>query len=233
MTEKIESVQSTNVKVKDLSTSENMADDSVGIGILSELASIGAGHAATSLSEILQQQVMIDVPRIHNVPAHLLPKIFGLHEMPTTALYIQLASGSECDILLMLEADEARKIAAMMSMVSSVQELDPSMESSAIEELANILVGSFLSAISDFVNIQLVSAPPERIVDAFDAILDNIVVKNALLYHDSLLFDLSFRTSDTVSKCLLLLFPSPDLQRLLVEKSKVLVDLSGASSLPV
>jgi chemotaxis protein CheC len=207
------------------SKNENIVDDSMEIGILAELASIGAGHAATSLSEILQQEVFIGVPRIHKVPAHVLPKIFGLHEMPTTALYIRLAGDSECDILLMLEADEARKVAAMMTMVPTVEELDPALEASAIEELANILIGSFLSAISDFLAVQLLPTPPDRIVDAFDAILDTVLINNSMVYDKTIIFDISFKTAGQVSKCILLMFPSPALQGLLVDKSKVLTEV--------
>ena len=196
--------------------------ESVDLAILSEIASIGAGHAATALSDILQQQVFITVPRIHDAPAHHLPKIFGLREMPTTALYIQLAAGPDCDILLLLEAEEARKVAAMMTMVPSVNDLDPVMEASAVEELANIIVGSFLSAISDFISMTLVPAPPVRIVDAFDAILDELLVKNSMMHKRTVIFDISFTTTAQISKCMLLLFPSPDLEKLLLEKSRVL-----------
>lgn len=202
----------------------NHSKESLDIAILSELSSIGAGHAATSLSDILQQQVFITVPRIHDAPAHFLPKIFGLHEMPTTALYIRLGAGPECDILVMLEAEEARKVAAMMTMVPSVADLDPVLEASAVEELANIIVGSFLSAISDFISMKLVPAPPVRIVDAFDAILDELLVKNSLMYKRTVIFDISFTTIAQISKCMMLLFPSPELEKLLLEKSKVLVE---------
>ena len=40
-----------------------------------------------------------------------------------------------CDILLMFESAEAKKIAAMMTMCASVEELDPAMETSALQEL--------------------------------------------------------------------------------------------------
>ena len=222
MIEKSESEQKISIENQDLPTIPKIGQDPLDFGILSELASIGAGHAATALSDVLQQEVLITVPKIHNVPAHLLPKIFNKHEMPTTALYIRLASESDCDILLMFEANEARKIAAMMTMVPSVDDLDPSLEASAVEELANILVGSFVSAISNFVDIPLVTLPPERIVDAFDAILDHILIKNSMLYNETLIFDVSFKTNAQISNCTLLLFPSPDLQRLLIEKSKTL-----------
>jgi len=229
MIEKTENSKTDLYEVKDSDSSQCSTNGSMDAAILSELASIGAGHAATSLSEVLQHEVRIDVPRIHNVPAHLLLKVFGLHEMPSTALYVQLASGVECDILLILEAEEAKKVAAMMTMSTSVGELDPAMEESALEELANILVGSFLSAISDFVATQLVSSPPARIVDAFDAVLDSLLAKNSMLYKETMLFDISFRASAQISKCMLLLFPSPDLQRLLVEKSKVMACVDAPS----
>lgn len=212
-----------NVKEKE-QANQSLANELVDLGILSELASIGAGHAATSLSEILQQKVLIGVPRIHNVPAYLLPKIFGLHEMLTTALYIRLTGRQECDILLMLEVDEARKLAAMMAMTPSIADLDPEMEASAVEELANILVGSFLSAISDFLAVKLMPMAPDRIVDAFDAILDTVLVKNSLESSETLIFDISFRTAERTSTCMLLLFPSPALQRMLVQKSQGIVE---------
>ena len=53
----------------------------------------------------------------------------------------------------MFESTEAKKIAAMMTMVSSIEEVDPAMEMSALQELANILIGAFLTSISDFVGL--------------------------------------------------------------------------------
>jgi hypothetical protein len=68
-------------------------------------------------------------------------------------------------------------------------------------------------------------APPERLVDAFDAILDTVLIKNSMMHKETLIFDLAFKTSGQASKCMLLLFPSPELQQLLVQKSKIIVGL--------
>jgi hypothetical protein len=75
-------------------------------------------------------------------------------------------------------------------------------------------------------------APPERIVDAFDAILDAVLTKNAMVYEESLMFDISFRTSGKTSKCLLLLFPSPALRCMLVQKSKVMMGIDPPEHTP-
>ena len=58
-----------------------------------------------------------------------------------------------------------------MTMCGSVEKLDPAMETSALQELGNILIGSFLTSISDFVGITLLPTTPQTVTDGFDAIL--------------------------------------------------------------
>jgi chemotaxis protein CheC len=192
----------------------------IDLEVLLELGNIGAGHAATSLSEILQQPISIDVPKIDSLPTHMVPKFYKKHDSPTTALYMQLSGESECDILLLLEVGEAKKIATMMTMARSPEEVDPLIGASAIEEMTNILVGSFLGAVSDFTKIRLVPTPPERVVDSFDAIIDNFLVKQSLISDEAVVFETQFKRAQGTASCLLMMFPSRELQRALVEKSR-------------
>jgi chemotaxis protein CheC len=127
--------------------------------ILKEIGNIGAGNAATSLSTVLQQEVQMNVPGICNIPPHLLNKHYNRYDVPTTAVYMQLTRECKMDILFMLENAEAKKIAMMMTMAPSIEELDPEMEQSAIQELTNIIIGSFLTSISDFTGINLIPTP--------------------------------------------------------------------------
>lgn len=198
-------------------------DAEIDLGILTELGSIGAGHAATSLAEILQEPISISVPKIHTVQPHLLPGFYNLHDRPTTAIYLQLADEYGMDILLMFEAAEAKKIAAMMNMCTSVDELDPAMETSALQELGNILIGSFLTAISDFVGVTLLPTTPQSVTDGFDAILDMFLIRQSMVGENALVFETRFMRNDTDAKCILIIFPTQELKDLLVEKSKSLM----------
>jgi chemotaxis protein CheC len=195
-------------------------NEDVDLGILLELGSIGAGHAATSLSDVLQEPITIDVPKIHNIKPHLIPKFYNIHDVPTTAIYLQLADKYGCDILLTFEEKEAKKIAAMMTMASSVEELDPEMETSALQELGNILIGSFLTSISDFVGIGLLPTTPQTVNDTFDAILDNFLIKQSMISDNALIFETRFKRNGEDAKSILMIFPTPELKNLLVEKSK-------------
>ena len=198
-------------------------DEQIDLGILLELGSIGAGHAATSLSDVLQQSITIDVPKIHNIKPQLIPQFYNQHDVPTTAVYLQLVAKYGCDILLMFEYTEAKKIATMMTMASSVEELEPEMEKSALQELANILIGSFLTSISDFVGISLMPTTPYTVTDTFDAIIDNFLIKQSLVSENALIFETRFKRNGEDANSILMIFPTQELKDLLVEKSKSLI----------
>jgi chemotaxis protein CheC len=217
----IEQIETKNSKQQTKSPKQDKQE--IDTGILLELGSIGAGHAATALSDVLQQPIAIEVPRIHNIQPHLIPGFFNKHETPTVAVFLQLSENYGCDILLMFELMEAKKIAAMMTCAPSVEELDPSMEKSAIHELSNILIGSFLSAISDFVGISLMPTTPESSVDTFDAIIDSFLIQQSMCSEYAVLFETKFKREGEDAKCVLMIFPSQELKELLVQKSEQLM----------
>jgi chemotaxis protein CheC len=214
-----------NIAEENKSLDSGSTDDPADLGILQEVGNIGAGHAATSLSTVLQQDVSIDIPRISSIPPHLVSKYYDRGDMPTTAVLMQLTRDYDCDILLMFELNEAKKIAALMTMTPTIEELEESMEESAIQELANIVIGSFLTAISDFTGVQLIPTPPLRVVDTFNSILDNLVVRQSLLSEKALVFDACFKRQGTDAKSILIIFPSASLKEILIAKSKEMMGI--------
>jgi len=202
----------------------NTVADKKDLGILLELGSIGAGHAATSLSEIVQQQVTIDIPRIGTIPPNMLPKFYHSQNMPATAVYIHLVEKLECHFLFIFEMPELKEITHMMTMSLHQKECESSMESSAIEELGNILIGSFLTAISDFTGINLVSTPPLLIGAPFDSVINDFVVKLSSTSGEALVFDTCFkREGGYYAPAQLMIFPGPELRELLVRKSAEII----------
>jgi chemotaxis protein CheC len=215
-------------ETKNVTEIDSLTPDKGGdLEIFLELGSIGAGNAATSLSEIFQEPILIEVPKIHTLPPHLVPNFYKKHDTPTTAIYMQLRGEAECDILLLFEVEEARKIAAMMTMVPSPEDVDPEMEASAIEELGNIVIGSFLTALSDFTGANLVPNPPQRATDSFGAILDSFLIKQLLASDLAIIFDTYFKRADGNISGVLMMFPSRQLQDVLTEKAKNWVEVKG------
>ena len=195
------------------------SENKLNCDILLELGNIGAGNATTALADILNERIVVEVPRLHVSPPHLVPRLFGKRDNMMTVIYMQLRGEADCDILLVLEVEEAKKIASMMAMTTP-EELDTDTENSAVEELGNIMIGGFLSAIADFTGVEMVPRPPSLVRGPFDAVLDSFLVKQALLTEAALVFDACFRRSSSEVGGTLVVFPSTELQELLVTKSQ-------------
>ena len=196
-------------------------EEAMEIDILREIGSIGAGSATTALSELTQQKISIDVLDLHIVPPIQVPSLLGLNDMPTTVVYERLPGDASCDILLVFQMDEMKKLLSIMMQTSfGSVEVDEAMETTAVEELGNIVLGAFLSAISNFTGLVLVPVPPKHVTDMFDAILDGFLAKLCLQRKDAVLFKTRFKCGEEIAQGMLIVFMSEKLQNLLVQKGK-------------
>jgi chemotaxis protein CheC len=196
--------------------------------VLLEIGSMGAGHATIALSSVLHEQVNVEVPRLHTEPHHLITKIYNRHDIVVAAVFMQLRGEADCDIMLIFEAEEAKKIAALMT---GGIEIDSEIETSAIEELGSIMIGSFLNAMANFTHTELVPTPPQLIFDAFDAVIDGLLAKQALCSDIAAIFDARFRRSGSSAEGYLIMFPGEKLRELLASQGKRwLNDYSNAHS---
>jgi chemotaxis protein CheC len=187
--------------------------------ILRELGGIGAGHASKALSLVLHEEISVEVPALHAMSPHLVPGVYGEHETPVAAVFAQLRGEADCDIMLIFEAEEARKIAALMT-YGTAGCVDEELENSAIEELGSIMIGSFFSAIGNFSGLELVPSPPQLAIDAFDAVLDGMLVSQALRNNVAAVFDARFKRKIGSAKGYLILMPGENLLALLAAKGK-------------
>ena len=200
-------------------TTANLKD----VEVLLEIGSIGAGNATVALSNLLHELIRIEVPRLHMAPPHLIPKIYGKHDMPVVAVFMQLRGTANCDLMLVFEVEEAKRIAALM-MNSDEAESNPSMEQSAIVELGSIMLCSFLSAMANFTSKELVPDPPQLIIDDFDAIIDGLLVNQALCSTKAAVFDARFKRIHGSADGCLIMFPSVELQAMLTNEGKKLLE---------
>jgi chemotaxis protein CheC len=190
--------------------------------ILTEIGSIGAGNAAVALSKIIQQPIKIEVPKMYATAPHLVPKIYDKHDTVVTAILMQLRGQTDCDIMLIFEAQEAEKIANLMARSTECEK--PEIELSAIEELGSIMICSFLSAMADFTGTELIPSPPQVINDCFDAVIDSLLLKQALCSDIAAIFDARFKRRNSSAEGFLITFPSAELRKMLAEKGKKWLD---------
>jgi chemotaxis protein CheC len=143
---------------------------------LREVANIGAGHAATALSQMIGETIMISVPminiaRLEEVP----PQVAGPDE-PVAAVLMHMLGDLTGRTLLVFPRRTAHRLASLLlRRPSDGADLDSrdfsEMDQSAIKEAGNILSSAYMTALSDFMGMMLLPSPPSLAVDMSDAVL--------------------------------------------------------------
>lgn len=139
---------------------------------LRETANIGAGHAATALSQMTGNTIMIKVPAINVLRLDAIPEQFGEEEEPVAAVMMHMLGDLSGRTLLVFPKPTVMRLAELMlkrPLGSSVALGE--LETSAIKEAGNILCGAYMNALSDFLGMLLLPSPPSLVVDMSTAVL--------------------------------------------------------------
>ncbi len=145
---------------------------------LREVANIGAGHAATALSEITGQRIMISVPHITVAAIEDVPNTIADGEEPVVGVAIKIAGDLTGLTLLVFPQPIAMRIASLMMGGRPVQALNP-LEESALKEAGNILSAAYLNALAEFFSMRILNSPPVLAIDMSDAILTSTYVETS------------------------------------------------------
>lgn len=139
---------------------------------LREVANIGAGHAATALSQMTNRTIMISVPEVNVRPLEEVADLLGAPDTVVAAVLMQMMGDLTGRTLILFPDEAARRLCDILfrrddGSTASFGE----MEQSGLKEVGNILVSAYLNALSDFMGMMLVPSVPALEVDQCAAIL--------------------------------------------------------------
>ena len=138
---------------------------------LKEVANIGAGHAATALSQMIGGTIMISVPTINVSRLEEVPPQISAPEEPVAAVLMHMLGDLTGRTLLVFPKPTAARLAALMLRRPGSSEELGEMEQSAIKEAGNILSSAYMNALSDFMGMMLLPSPPSLAIDMSTAVL--------------------------------------------------------------
>ena len=145
---------------------------SLEIDTLREIGSIGTGNAATALSTLLKREVRITLPEVRIMGYNEAIEWIGGPEAVTAGVLVRM-SGQMNGIMLSVQQLEFVNL-VLESMVgtkiSGYEELDD-MGRSALLEVGNITISTFINALSGLSDISLELTVPAFAVDMQGAIL--------------------------------------------------------------
>jgi chemotaxis protein CheC len=139
---------------------------------LREVANIGAGHAATALSQMIGGTIMISVPRINITTIEEVPSQVSGPEEPVAAVLMHMMGDLTGRTLLVFPKNTAMRMSELMLRRPEGSSKDlGELEQSAIKEAGNILSGQYMNALSEFMGMMLLPSPPSLAVDMSAAVL--------------------------------------------------------------
>jgi chemotaxis protein CheC len=140
---------------------------------LREVANIGAGHAATALSQMVNARIMVDIPEIKIVKLEDVGELIGPPDEIVSAVMMQLlgdVTGRTVQIFPWRTAVQLTSV--LLEHPGSERPEDfGEAEQSALREISNVLVGAYINALSEFMGLMLIMSPPSIAIDTAQAVL--------------------------------------------------------------
>ncbi len=152
---------------------EDMRDlEALQLDALKEVANIGAGHAATALSQMTDRKIMISVPTIRVSGLEDLTDLVEDSQEIVVAVLMHMLGDLTGRTLLMMPDKNARLLCDLLlrrdpGATAGFGEL----EKSGLKEAGNILGGAYMNALSDFMGMMLLPSVPSLEIDAATAVL--------------------------------------------------------------
>ena len=148
------------------------------IDALTEVGTIGAGHAANALSQMVGKKIMISVPEVKSIPLKKIVGLAGPLENLVAAIYMNLMGDTRGTALLIFPRKSAFTLVdILMNRPAGQTKFLKEIDRSALKEVGNILVGAFLTALMEFLNISLIPSVPLIAYDMVGAILEDLAIE--------------------------------------------------------
>lgn len=146
----------------------------VHLDILKEVGNIGAGHAATALSTLLDKKIDMKVPSVRVVSFDEVMDLAGGADNVVASVFLRIEGDAPGSMFFILPLHQAEKYIGQLTKNQSFsfsEEQDNELALSALQELGNILSGSYLSSLSDFTKLSLYPSVPALSIDMVGAVI--------------------------------------------------------------
>ncbi|SEB47219.1 chemotaxis protein CheC [Paenibacillus sp. GP183] len=179
--------------------------------VLKEVGNIGAGHAATALSKLLDKPTDMLVPNVLMLPFEEICEIVGGAETVVLAIFLRVDGDAPGNMFFILNLESAKNMLRhLVGFDEKVEEPYTEMELSALNEIGNILAGSYLSSLADFTHLHMSPTVPSLSIDMAGAILSYGLLQFGQMGDRALLIDTKFLEGENEVQGHFFLIPDPD-----------------------
>ncbi|MGI6774722.1 MULTISPECIES: chemotaxis protein CheC [Acetomicrobium] len=197
------------------------------LDVIRETVNIGAGNAATALSQLVGSAVTMDVPKAELVSIYELADRYTSPTKIVSAVYLRFEGEFSGNMLWIMSDDIAKELVRMLIAKDfgdlSQDQMDQ-IADSLLVEVGNIVLSSFLNAISAMINCPLPVTVPAIAHDMLGAILDLLAAYYGMVGEVAIISETQLRVAGNESPLSghVMLLPDPQCLSVLLSKLGVL-----------
>jgi chemotaxis protein CheC len=172
---------------------------------LRELANIGSGTAGTALSSLLERPVVISVPNAAALELADAVEAAGDPEDVVWAIAVTVHGNIDATALLLISEDDASTICAMLG-----ADVEDEHGRSALKEIGNILVASYVGALATMTGFELALRPPVSARDMLGAVVASVLASRSDGHDLAIMLDSELEVEGEACALSFMLLPTPE-----------------------
>lgn len=182
--------------------------NSTQLGVLCEIGNIGSGNAATALSSVVGKRINMTVPIVNILDFNDAMEMVGGAEIIVAGVMVKV-TGDIDGIMLYLGRLEFINLVLESISLDKIEAYEDLTEiaASAVTEVGNILISSYLNAISSLADINIKLSVPAIAVNMAGAILSVPMVEYSYEADKIMIIDGNFEFDDQQVTSNLILVP--------------------------
>ena len=160
------------------------------LDVLKEIGNIGAGNAATALSNLIEKNVGIEVPKVHVVDLSDIYKVLNDPEEISASTIVPVKGDIPGKMLMIFDSESAKELISFLigQKPEDLTELNE-MQSSVLKEIGNIMCSSYITALSNFTSFFMEPDVPMLVIDMFGAVIAETSILASEEYDDVIMVE--------------------------------------------
>ena len=161
---------------------------------LTELGNIGAGNATTSLSVMLNSKLTMSPPKVDIYDFNSLENILGGPDATVMGVLSTIGGDMNAMILFVVGMHDAENL--VKALMGDEVEWHSEIGISAIGEIANIIIGSYVASLETLTGMKMRYSQPESCIDMAGAILSVPCIEFGKISDKALLINSQFKAGE-------------------------------------
>jgi len=180
------------------------------VDVLKEIGNIGSGNATTAIASLLGVKLDMKVPKVKLMDASELGSSICPEDEIIVGILLGVSEDIEGSMMFLLKMDCAHYLVNHMMMRDpEYREPFDEMDLSALQEVGNIIAGSYLNALASLTNMKIAPTVPYLSVDMAASILSVPAIQFGIMGDNALMIETEFG-DDSMINGYFILMPEAD-----------------------